>query len=124
VATGTLITESLRLNVALEGVPLDVRKVTRIGPLDDLPAYGTAPVWTFIEFSVDDDRAEALADALARALDGEPGWYCDFRTEQETFVVFAGRVFKYARGDIVGREAAAAHARSVGVPEAQIDWPE
>lgn len=122
-ATGTLIAESLRLNAPLEGVPLDVHKVTRLGPLRDLPA-GQPTVWTFIEFSVRDDLAHVLADALALALDSEAGWCCDFRTERETFVVFAGRVFHYTRGDPVGREAAAAHARSVGVPEAQIDWPE
>jgi len=68
--------------------------------------------------------AHVLADALVLALDSEADWYCDFRTEHETFVVFAGWVFHYARGDRVGREATAAHVRSVGVPEPQIDWLE
>jgi hypothetical protein len=113
----------LRLNVALDAVPLDVRKVTRMGPLTGL-APGQPDVWTFLEFSVPDDSAPSLADALAAALDPALGWYCDFRTDTETFVVFAGRVFRYPRGDAIAREAAAAHARSVGVPPAQIDWPE
>jgi hypothetical protein len=123
VATGTLIAESLNLNVALERVPLEVREITRIGPLDHLsPAQPN--VWTFIEFSVPDEQASALAEALALVLDQDLGWYCDFRTEHETFVVFGGRIFRYPRGDPSGREAAATHARTVGVPEAQIDWPE
>jgi len=50
--------------------------------------------------------------------------YCDFRTDDETFVVFSTRVFRYRRGDPAARELAAAHARAVGLPESQIDWPE
>jgi len=45
-------------------------------------------------FEVSEADVERLADALAAALDGF-GWYVDFRTAQETFVVFAGRVFRY-----------------------------
>jgi len=120
---GTLIAESLRLDAALEAVPLLVHKVTRAGPFGDLPV-GQPAVWTFLEFSVDESHAERLAAALAEVLDPAPGWYCDFRTETETFVVFSGRTFRYRRGDATGRERAAAHARSNGIPESQIDWPE
>jgi hypothetical protein len=123
VTSGTLIAESLRLNVALDAVPLDVVKVMRVGPLTGL-APGQPDVWTFVEFTVPDESAPVLADALAGALDPVLGWYCDFRTDTETFVVFAGRVFRYPRGDVLGRDAAATHARSIGVPPAQIDWPE
>jgi hypothetical protein len=122
-ARGALIAESLRLNTPLEELPLEVRRITRIGPLDNV-SEAQPKVWTFIEFRVPDDQAPALADALATVLDAELGWYCDFRTEHETFVVFNGRIFRYARGDASGRAAAAAHARTVGVPEAQIDWTE
>jgi hypothetical protein len=123
VTSGTLIAESLRLNVPLDAVPLDVVKVMRVGPLTGL-APGQPDVWTFVEFNAADESAPLLASALAEALDPALGWYCDFRTAAETFVVFAGRVFRYPRGDVLGREAAAAHARSVGVPPSQIDWPE
>jgi hypothetical protein len=121
-ASGALIAESLRLNASLERLPLEARKITRIGPLDDV-SEAQPEIWTFIEFSVPDDQAPTLADELSAVLDAG-GWYCDFRTEHETFVVFNGRVFRYARGDPSGRATAAAHARTVGVPEAQIDWPE
>jgi hypothetical protein len=60
---------------------------------------------------------------LSHALASEAGWYCDYRSDTETFVVFADRVFRYARGDPAGRAAAADYARSVGVPVAQLDWP-
>jgi hypothetical protein len=120
-AAGTLIAESLRLNIPLQHVPLDVAKITRIGPLTDLSA-NQPTVWTFIEFSVRDDLAPALAETLAQALDPAGGWYCDFRTEQETFVVFADRVFRYGRGDPAGRERAAACMPSSSPAEACRDY--
>jgi hypothetical protein len=118
--TGNLLMESLRKEHALDAVPLIVRRVFRADDGD--PSARQPLTWTFLEFEVPDDRVDALASALAEAL--EPGpWYCDFRSERETFVVFAGRVFRYPRRDQSGRDEAEAHARSVGVPEAQIDWP-
>jgi hypothetical protein len=118
--TGNLLAESLRKQRPLDAVPLTVRRVFRADDGD--PSAGQPVTWTFLEFEVPDDQADALASALADAL--EPGpWYCDFRSDTETFVVFADRVFRYPRRDQSGREEAVAHARSVGVPEAQIDWP-
>ncbi|MGZ6672634.1 MAG: hypothetical protein ACXVFM_09830 [Solirubrobacteraceae bacterium] len=69
-----------------------------------------------------DAKAPAFAEALAGVL-AEPGWYADLHTVDESFVVFAGRVFRYPIGDREGRAAAEAHARTRRVPEPQIDWP-
>jgi hypothetical protein len=118
---GGLIGESLRTGAALEGLRLTVTKVSRI-EAGDVDA-GQPRLWTFVEFEADERDIEALITALERTLEKEGGWYCDFRTDDETFVVFAGRAFRYPRGDAVGRAAAADYARSVGVPEAQLDWP-
>jgi hypothetical protein len=104
---------------ALDAVPLTVRRVWRADAGD--PSAGQPLTWTLLEFEIPDDRVEALASALTDAL--QPGWYCDFRSETETFVVFADRAFRYPRRDESGRKQAEDHARSVGVPEAQIDWP-
>ena len=38
--------------------------------------------------------------------------------------MFADHVFRYPRGAAEGRAQAASYARTIGVPEAQIDWPE
>jgi len=54
----------------------------------------------------------------------DSGWYVDFRSADETFVVFAGRVFRYRRRDKRRRAEAEAYARARGVPQAQLDWPE
>jgi hypothetical protein len=121
-AGGNLIAESIRVGASVEGVPLSVEKVYRVDAGDE--TVGQPRIWTFIPFEVPDDKAASLAVALSDALDPVGGWYCDFRTAEETFVVFAGRTFRYRRGDREARAAAEDHARSVGVPEAQIDWGE
>ena len=120
-AEGVLLAESLRVGASLNELNLTVTKLSR-EDIGDLSA-GQPRTWTLIHFSVPATRAQALATWLVEALD-EGGWYCDFRTPDETFVVFAGRKFRYPRGDRRGREQAAEYARSVGVPEAQIDWRE
>jgi hypothetical protein len=105
----------------LEGVQMLVTRVSRadMGNVD----AGQPRTWTFIDFEVAEQDVPRLAAGLEGALNAAGGWYCDFRTDAETFVVFAGRTFHYPRGDTAGRRAAADYARSVGVPEEQLDWP-
>jgi hypothetical protein len=77
-----------------------------------------------IEFEAAGHDAPALAHLLSRVIDPQLGWYCDFRTETETFVAFGGKSFQYGRGDSAERAKVEQYARSVGVPMTQIDWPE
>lgn len=118
---GTLLAESLKKDTILEEVSLQVRRIWRVDAGD--PSAGQPVTWTFIEFEVSDEDVGTFSDALQAVLAPGP-WYCDFRSEAETIVVFSGRVFRYPRGDERAREEAEQHARSVGVPEAQIDWRE
>src|SRR5260370_15365891 len=119
---GILVAERIRVGASLEGLPLTVRKIYRMeaGDVD----VGQPRVWTFLEFEARDDEVKALADRLSSVLEPELGWYCDFRSDDETFVVFAGHIFRYRRGDRTGRARAEEYALSVGVPTAQLDWPE
>jgi hypothetical protein len=121
-ANGILIGESVRVGASLEGVTLAVDKVYRLAVGDE--TSGQPRIWTFIEFEIPDGGVHKLATALTNALDPASGWYCDFRSAEDTFVVFAGRMFRYRRGDQTGRSEAENYARSIGVPEAQLDWPE
>lgn len=118
---GNLLAESLCTGEILDAVPLVVRKIWRLDVGDT--SVGQPLTWTFIEFEAPEASAGALSSGLSEVLEEGP-WYCDFRSDHETFVVFAGRVFRYARGDQRGRSEAEEHARSVGIPEAQIDWRE
>ena len=116
---GAIILESLRVGASLAGVPLVVRELKRYtveGTSAEQPS-----VWSVLEFTVEDALAEALAEVLTGVLD-QPGWYVDFRNEEEIFVVFPGRVFRYRRGDDAARAEAQAFGRELGIPEQQLDW--
>ncbi|MEV3859213.1 hypothetical protein AB0J38_33505 [Streptomyces sp. NPDC050095] len=118
--SGVLVGESLRGGAELSGVPLTLTRVRRVsgaGAADGQPAD-----WTLLDFEAEERHAQALAAALADCLSPDGGWYADFRSDTEVYVVFAGRVCHYRRGDAAGRERAVAHARSMGVPETQLDW--
>lgn len=118
--TGALILESLRVGPRLNDLNIVVREIYRFDPED---ATADQPkTWSVLEIEVSDDDAPQVAEAIASAL-SQPGWYLDLRSPAEAFVVLPGRVFRYARSDAASRAEAQAYARSVGVPETQIDWP-
>jgi hypothetical protein len=119
--SGALLSESLRPGAVLDGIPLTVTKIYRAA-LGNAEA-GQPELWTVIEFEVSVDRACELAESLSRLLLADGGWYCDFRSADEVFVVFSGRIFRYPRGDRAGRARVEEYGRSAGVPEAQLDWP-
>jgi hypothetical protein len=119
VYSGVLLGESLRLDAVLDADGLRVKRLWRTAAGD--PEAGQPSVWTFIEFEVESD-ATAAAASLRDVLDETGGWYCSFGSVDEMIVVFSGRVFRYPRGETSGRQEAEAYARSVGVPDAQLDW--
>jgi hypothetical protein len=116
VLTGVVIAESLRANAQLDGEVFNIARVKRV-PVERT-ADGQPPVWTLLEFEADEAQAEELAGQLAAALDATGAWYIDFHSADESFIVFAGKIVRYRRGD------AERHARSIGVPASQLDWRE
>jgi hypothetical protein len=115
---GAVIVESLRPGAAFDGAELTLRKLTRIQVDDNTPEQ--PGIWTVVEFASSADPA-ALASHFADALSGR-GWYAGFDTDVETYVVFPGRAFHYRKGDDAAREEVRNYARSVGVPDSQLDW--
>ncbi len=118
---GTLILESLKVGTSLDEVDVVMRQIRRFAT-QDVPDY-QPPVWTVVEFEADDAEAQRLAADLAGVLD-QPGWYVNFSTSSETFVVFPDKVFRYPCGEPAGRSEAQAYARELGVPATQLDWSE
>jgi hypothetical protein len=120
VLKGTLLAESLRTDAGLD---VDGLRLTRLSRRDvSASASADQPsIWTFLDFEADDDVAGPLARSLAGAL-ANGGWYADFTVGEDHVVVFAGKVFRYARGDRTGRAAAVEYGRTVGVPDHQLDW--
>lgn len=117
---GVLIAESLRVGAELSGIPLQVIKIARIEVANAAPEQPRQ--WTRMDFAADERDAECLADQLAACLAPNGGWYVNYNTASEAFVVFPENVFRYPRGDADGREKAKVHARSIDIPEAQLDW--
>jgi hypothetical protein len=116
---GTLITESLRTGTNLANLSLTVRKISKYqagGTTPDQPA-----IWTVLDFEADDAQASELAEAFADVLD-QPGWYMNFQSPAESFVVFPGRIFRYPLGDNAARAEAQAFGRQLAIPEPQLDW--
>jgi hypothetical protein len=116
---GTLIAESLRVGTSLHDLKLTVRKISRYrvhGATRDQP-----PVWTALDFAADEAQAGELAQTFADVLD-RPGWYVNFESPTESFIMFPGRIFRYPRGDAAGRAEAQAYGRQLAIPEPQLDW--
>lgn len=123
--TGYVLGESLRPGAVFQphGPRLWLRGVSRLD-VSESATSAQPRAWTLVEWETDSDDVAGLADALAAALEPENGWYADFTVGDERVVVFAGRVFRYRRGDEAGRAEAIAYGRSVGTPEHQLDWKE
>jgi len=125
VIRGTIILESLRADASLTGFRFVVRTIERGRPKlsAEQVAAGFPTVWSGVDFELEDARGGELAAALSRML--EPiGWYANFSSEAETFIVFPGRVFRYPRAAPQGRAEAQAYGRTLGIPEHQLDWSE
>jgi hypothetical protein len=117
---GAIVGESLRVGATLDAVPLTVRKLERV----EAGIAEQPPQWTPLWFEANDADADQLAEQLSTALDARGGWYADFHSDTEVTVVFAGRIFRYQRGDKSERAKVADYARSAGVPDDQLDWAE
>jgi hypothetical protein len=120
---GTFLAESLRIGAELSVAGLRLTRMSRRDMSGSVSA-AQPPVWTVLDFEADDEAAGPLAESLARSLLAEGGWYADFGVGDDHMVVFAGKVFRYRRGDQGGRAEAMDYGRAVGVPEHQLDWPD
>lgn len=113
-----LIAESIKPGATLEGLRLTVIRISR-RPQGNAAA-DQPKVWTLIEFEAE-EPPDHIATELSKVLDS-PGWYTDFAWNDQKFVIFPNRVFRYPRGDRNRHKEAAEYARSVGVPPQQADW--
>ena len=119
---GTFIGDSLQPGVELLPSTLRMTRLRRVAPDGLSPEQ--PPEWTVVDFEADDGQADTVATAFARGLKGKGGWYSDFWVNDIHIVAFAGRVFRYVRGDDAGRNAAREYGELCGVPVHQLDWPD
>jgi len=116
---GLLLKESLKDERILSRVRITASETWNVqNAAENQPA-----VWTALSFETEDDQAVAFCAELSGVLHAQ-GWYVDAATTTHTYVIFPGKVFCYPRGDALQRAAAQQFGRSLGIPEAQLDWGE
>lgn len=117
---GTLIAESIKPESSLKGNPITLIEIYRevaTNASKDQPR-----IWTVIDFE-SSGSAESLADALAQVMNDVPiPWYCNFTSDDEMFVIYPKRVFRYKVGNSAGRIEAQEYGKFIGVPASQLDW--
>ena len=79
-ARGQLIAESLEIGARFRVSGVRLLGATAVAPPAERLRADQPPRWTFIGFEMDDELAPAVAEALAAALAGKGGWYCNFST--------------------------------------------
>jgi hypothetical protein len=120
VIRGYIIVEGIRTGSWMENLKLTLIRIER-SPFRN-PGPDQPKVWTTVHFETTEDP-ERLATALSEALDDNPSrWYTDFATDREKFVIFPKRIFRYRIGDKNRRAEAQEYARSIGIPQWQVDW--
>ena len=112
----------MRSGSSLEDLNATIVKVGRHTVANAAPNQPKA--WTVVTFETSLD-ADKLAAEFSEILDDRPAvWYTHFRAEEEMFVIFPHRIFRYRVGDKMGKTHAQDYARSIGVPGRQVDWDE
>jgi hypothetical protein len=115
---GLLLLESLEDDSVLRTLRIVQRETWHPANLADFQPE----IWTALTITGNASAADEVAERLSHAI--KPRWYADLSTDDYTYIVFSGRVFKYRKDDQQARAEAQAHAVSVGVPPHQLDWGE
>jgi hypothetical protein len=116
---GILLRESLQDADVLGLLPITRTETWQV---NNAAAYQPT-TWTALSFEADAEQADLVSQALSRALKPQ-GWYINASTASRVYVIFSDRVFVYRQGDRGQRAAAQEHARSLGIPDSQLDWSE
>jgi hypothetical protein len=118
--TGLLVKESLNDTSVLERLKVTKEQIHEASnTTPDQPSQ-----WTFVYFEGNDSGSGNTAKLLSDSLKTGP-WYTNFTTSLgEVFVIFPGKFFQYRKGDIATKLTAQNFAKSIGIPEKQLDWEE
>jgi hypothetical protein len=114
---GMIIEESLEDMSILDGLTVTKTEIEKI----DNAVEGQPSTWTMHSFEIGEAEAADFAEKLSKSLK-QGKWYVDFKSDKEFYVVFASKVTHYMLGDKTGKQQAVDYARSVGIPESQLDW--
>jgi hypothetical protein len=114
---GTIIVESLISDSVLNFVEIKARETAELAdPLTDQPKQVT-----IITFEIGDDMASAVVEEISRNLKSGH-WYADVAYEFDKYVIFPNKIFRFAPKETEKRQKAFDYAKSLGIPESQIDF--
>jgi hypothetical protein len=115
--TGTLVLESLVSDSVLNFVNVKTRETAElVDALADQPKTVTV-----ITFEAGDDMVLAVAEEISRNL-ASGHWYADIGHEFEKIIIFHNKVVRFTPKETEKRQKAFDYARSLGIPESQIDF--
>jgi hypothetical protein len=115
---GILLKESLKDESVLEILEIVKTETWNVKNTADYQP----DVWTAVYFEGEAGKADETAERLSGALKSR--WYINFSVNNKVYMMFPERVFKYKKGDKKEREKIKDYARSLNIPESQLDWTE
>lgn len=116
---GVIIEESLVDESALKDVHIVGTKVEQVTEKHKTP---WVKQWTLHAVEISEDKADAIAEKIAQALDPEHAWYADFKNNNLHYVIFRNRVFRVPRRSKEKYDEAKQYGLSLGIPEYQVDF--
>lgn len=119
--TGTIIQESLtsELNLSQFCATILKTEVEKVTKSHETPWLNQ---WTLITFTVPDENADELSEALSNKLLSSPStWYADFKNEKSHYIIFPHKIFHIERTAEEYRKVRE-YGLSQGIPEYQLDF--
>ncbi len=113
---GFVIKESLKDESLLNEIKI---KKTETWKVEDV-AKNVPKVWTALTFEALDKNSSKLAEHISNTI--HPSFYVNFNTEEEQFIIFANKIFRYPRGDMEMRAQAQDYGSQIGIPKMQLEW--
>ncbi|MBN2095757.1 MAG: hypothetical protein JW727_06945 [Candidatus Aenigmarchaeota archaeon] len=116
---GVIIEESLEDKEILQKVKIIKTVVEKVTAKHKTPWIKH---WTLHTVEVPENRAEAVAKDLSKALDSRHDWYADFKDEHTHYIIFKSKVFLIDRTRREQYEEATKYGISLGIPKYQVDF--
>ncbi|NOQ37915.1 hypothetical protein GQ472_03420 [archaeon] len=117
--TGVIIEESLENSEVLKKVNIIKTRVEKVTEKHKTPWIQQ---WTMYTVKIPEDKADAIAKELGKALDSKHDWYADFKNDEFHYIIFRNRIFKVNRSKKEQYDEAIRYGISLKIPEYQLDF--
>ena len=114
--TGLLLKESLKDKDVLDLIQITKTETWNVDNATDFQPK----IWTAIYFEGDESKIDFIASKLSQSL--KERWYINISTENDAYVIFPNKIFKYTEGDKQKEREAIEYGKSLDIPNNQLDW--